>query len=49
MVVRYVVGKPEAVDASTVGCFFEHLAFNVPPGLLGRKCVSLPLMVPTVF
>jgi hypothetical protein len=28
MVIRYVVGKPETVDASTFRRFLGHLAFN---------------------
>lgn len=37
MVVRYVVGKFETVDASTFRRFLGHLAFNVPPWLFAQK------------
>jgi hypothetical protein len=47
MVVRYVVGKPETVDASTFRRFLGHLAFNVPPrASRAERGVYLPLMVP---
>lgn len=31
MIERYLVGKPEAVDASTFGRFLWHLAVSLPP------------------